>query len=220
MLNFVKKVVVTHPIFITCVILASTIVVSYLLSFYVVLYNAWVSTLIFFIFFVICQDYLFRKIHKFVFGVAYDAPEKIRFEDLHVKPHPYLRWVYKSNFLVQKKATIARYPLNYGGFSYPRITTNDFGVPNGEDGSTNYDEAKDSGVIRVACIGASTTGNYISDDTGVYSYPLELERILCKNHPDKQIEVINFGQGGYNSSDILIRLALQVIDYSPDIVVL
>lgn len=220
MLIFARKIITAYPIVILGVILLLILFFSYLLSYFIVLYNTWVSNLFFFVLFVLCLDYLFRKSYKFAFGVDYNAAEKIRFENLHVKPHPYLRWVYKTNFTIQKKATIAKYPLNYGNFSFPRLTTNDFGVCNGVDGTINYNKIKSPSVIRVICIGASTTGNYISDDTGVYSYPLELERLLLKKYPGRQIEVINFGQGGYNSTDILIRLAIQVIDYSPDIVVL
>ena len=219
MLSFTRKIVTTYPIFVLSSLLASILFVSYFLSFFIVFYNTWVSVLFFFVFFVFCLNYVFRKTYETVFGVPYVSPEKVRFEDLHVKPHPYLRWVYKPNFTIQEEVAIANYPLNHGDFFYPRLTTNDFGVCNGVDGEINFDKLKATSVIRVACIGASTTGNYISDQSGVYSYPLELERLLRKKYPSREIEVINFGQGGYNSSDILIRLALQVVDYSPDIVI-
>lgn len=41
-------------------------------------------------------------------------------------------------------------------------------------------------LIRINCIGASTTGNYIEENNKIYSYPLELERILKKNIQKKK----------------------------------
>ena len=52
----------------------------------------------------------------------------------------------------------------------------------------------------------------------VYSYPLELERILKKHNKD--IEVNNFTQGGYNSADLLVSFVLQNIETRPDYIII
>ena len=61
--------------------------------------------------------------------------------------------------------------------------------------------------------------NYLVFENKVYSYPLELEDKLNINSK-KKYEVNNFGQGGYNSADILIRLFLQILDTNPDVIIL
>ena len=52
----------------------------------------------------------------------------------------------------------------------------------------------------------------------IYSYPLELEKIL-KSKKNKNIEVNNCGSGGYTSSDLLVRTLLQNLDTDPDIII-
>ena len=77
---------------------------------------------------------------------------------------------------------------------------------------------KPKNIFRINCLGASTTQNYLQDDSSVYSYPLELEKILkAKNKVN--LEVNNCGSGGYTSSDILVRFLLQNIDTNPDVIV-
>ena len=49
--------------------------------------------------------------------------------------------------------------------------------------------------------------------------PLELEKILKRKYK-KKLEVNNFGQGGYNSTDILVRLNIQIVDTKPDVLIL
>ena len=78
---------------------------------------------------------------------------------------------------------------------------------------------KPKGLVRINCIGASTTGNYIVENDKKYSYPLELEKIL-KSKLSKRIEVNNCGQGGYNSADILARTIFQILDTKPDIMII
>ena len=60
--------------------------------------------------------------------------------------------------------------------------------------------------------------NYLQFNNEVYSYPLELEKIL-KTKSHKNIEVNNCGSGGYTSSDILVRTLLQNLDTDPNVII-
>lgn len=75
--------------------------------------------------------------------------------------------------------------------------------------------AHSGNVIRVACIGESTTaaGN---DD----SYPARLEARLNQDYPDKDFEVINWGDGGANSKTLLDGLPGHMAKGIPDVAVL
>lgn len=64
-------------------------------------------------------------------------------------------------------------------------------------------------VIRIACLGAST-----SED----GYPTMLEQELRKA-TEKRIEVINFGNAGWTTAQSLINFALTGQHYAPDIVI-
>lgn len=121
---------------------------------------------------------------------------------------------YKSEISQQ-----AEYPLHKGKFNYVQLTTNNMGFFDGPKGNRDIIIPKPKNTRRVICIGASTTGNYIEDDGDVFSYPLELEKKL-QSQMSGTIEVNNCGQGGYNSADILVRYALQIIDFQPDIIIL
>ena len=78
---------------------------------------------------------------------------------------------------------------------------------NGINGDRDVVIPKPRDIIRINCIGSSTTQNYLTINNTNYSYPLELEKILSKKF-NKKIEVNNFGQGGYNSADILVRFLI------------
>ncbi|MCK5645045.1 MAG: hypothetical protein KAJ19_29870, partial [Gammaproteobacteria bacterium] len=118
-----------------------------------------------------------------------------------------------------QKAEEATYPLHKGRFKYGQYQTNSLGFLNGPKGNREVAIPKPSGMLRVNCIGASTTGNYIEEGGVSYSYPMELEKIL-QSRIGSHVEVNNCAQGGYNSADLLVRFALQVVDTKPDIVVI
>lgn len=160
----------------------------------------------------------FRVLYRFHVGWAYQPIARLNFEGIYVEPHPYIPYVYKRNFLTGKGG-IANYPLHRGCFTFGQYTTNNLGFANGPAGDRDMIKPKPAGLLRIICLGASTTGNYIETKGQVFSYPMELEGIL-KTKLKVQVEVNNCGQGGYNSADILVRFALQVIDAQPDIVVI
>lgn len=73
--------------------------------------------------------------------------------------------------------------------------------------------AKSAGVLRVACVGGSTTA------TG---YPDHLQRYLDRKTPGAagRFEVLNFGVSGWTTAHSLVNFMLNVVEYRPDFVVI
>ncbi len=166
---------------------------------------------------IIIAEFLFLFLYKLYNGSKYTFIKKIPFEKLYVESHPYLRFTYKKNFQVTTSEKVI-YPLHSNYFS-SNLKSNNLGFFNGPNGDRDIIIPKPKDLIRVNCIGASTTGNYISENNNNFSYPLELEKIL-KLKSSKNIEVNNCGMGGYNSADLLVRFLLQIIDTEPDYLII
>jgi lysophospholipase L1-like esterase len=165
-------------------------------------------------------EMLFRLVYKIKTGKKYRIQPKIPFEEIFVEPHPYLPYVNKKNFPTPK-TTKATYPLHKEkNYTFGQYFTNNMGYLNGPDGNRDIIIPKPKDLIRINCLGASTTGNYLDFDGKKTSYPLELERILKEKFPERKLEVNNCGVGGRTSAEILIDFALNIIDTQPDIVVI
>ncbi len=167
--------------------------------------------------FSIFAEILFRLYFYLVHRKTFVPSERVRYDKLYVEPSPYIPYKFKPLFRNEKEA-LADYPLHKGKIFYGNYKTNNLGYLNGPNGDRDVDFRKDSKLIRINCIGASTTGNYIKKDNENYSYPNELEKILNKD--SKKFEVNNFGVGGYNSADILVNFMLNIIETEPDILIL
>ncbi len=172
--------------------------------------------------FIVCVLVIFELIFKVFYWLTYQKPykilDKVPYKNIYVESHPYLPFIYKKNFSTEIMSR-ADYPLHRGKYFFGAYGTNNLGFLNGLDGYRNVSFKKEKGLIKINCVGASTTGNYIIYKNKDYSYPMELEKIL--NYGNKgHFEVNNCGQGGYNSADILIRFSLQVVETKPDIVIL
>lgn len=163
-------------------------------------------------------ELFFRLGYRFYAGSPYQPFPRLVFENIYVEPHPYIPFVNKRNFTTEKGGP-ATYPLHKGQFFFGQYTTNNLRFANGPTGNRDIAIPKPDGLFRINCIGASTTGNYIEFNGQAFSYPMELESILNATMAIP-IEVNNCGQGGYNSADIMVRFALQVIDMQPDVVVI
>ncbi|MDD4940739.1 MAG: SGNH/GDSL hydrolase family protein [Candidatus Omnitrophica bacterium] len=165
-------------------------------------------------------EVLFRLAYYLRRGRAYCMIPKVAFKKMYVLPHPYLPYVYKKNF-ANNYARPAEYPLNKAkGYLFVPHVSNNLGNFNGPGGSRDVVVPKPDGLIRINCLGASTTGNYIFCDGIDYSYPMELEKIVLSSFKGAQAEVNNFGIGGWTSAEILVDFLLNGLDTSPDIVVL
>jgi hypothetical protein len=73
--------------------------------------------------------------------------------------------------------------------------------------------AKPPEVIRIAALGASTTAD---------GYPAMLEEYLNARvaAQSNRFEVMNFGQGYWTSAHVLVNFVLNVIDFSPDYIII
>jgi lysophospholipase L1-like esterase len=169
---------------------------------------------------VLLIEILFRIAYYVKYRKSYTMIPKVPFKKMYVKPHPYLPYVYKKRF-TNDYSRSADYPLNKDkGYRFVAHTSNNLGIFNGPKGDRDVIIPKPEGLIRINCLGASTTGNYIFYNGNDYSYPMELEKILCTRFKDKKIEVNNFGIGGWTSAEILISFLLNGQDTSPDMVFL
>ena len=187
----------------------------------VVLAIAYGNAIIFFtlaIVLLLGAETFFRLAYRFYTGGAYHPFPRVPFERLYVEPHPYIPYVMKRNFVTEKGGP-ATYPLHKGRFFFGQYRTNNLGFSNGIKGDRDVLIPKPNGLFRINCIGASTTANYIECNGQTFSYPMELESIL-KSSIAMPVEVNNCAQGGYNSADIMVRFALQVLDTKPDVVVI
>jgi len=88
------------------------------------------------------------------------------------------------------------------------------------DGFCDHDWAasKSPGVIRVACLGGSTTqdGCRVDRDNTYSSY---LSRMMNRRL-QAEVEVLNLGVNGWTSAESLVNYALVVSHYQPDVVVI
>ena len=173
--------------------------------------------LITFIILFVIAEFLFLFLYRLYRGSKYIFIKKIPFDKLYVEPHPYLPLIYKKKFRGPQSIRL-NYQIHSNYYS-PNLTTNNLRFNNGPNGDRDIIVPKPKDLIRINCIGASTTGNYISVNNNNFSYPLELEKIL-KSKSDKNIEVNNCGQGGYNSADLLVRFLLQIVDTKPDYLII
>jgi len=71
--------------------------------------------------------------------------------------------------------------------------------------------AKQPGTVRIACLGGSTTAS---------GYPVAMEGYLNGLRPTATFESLNFGIGGWTTAHSTANFALNVIDFSPDYVVI
>jgi len=179
--------------------------------------NKLIIFLVTFLILIIIAEFLFLFLYRLYKGSKYIFIKKIPFEKLYVEPHPYLRFIYKRHFQGPTSEKL-NYPIHHNYFS-PTLKTNNLRFFNGPNGDRDIAVPKPKSLIRTNCIGASTTGNYISENNNNFSYPLELEKIL-KSKSDKNIEVNNCGTGGYNSADLLVRFLLQIVDTEPDYLII
>tara|TARA_B100000963_G_scaffold213219_2_gene185822 strand:- start:3165 stop:4463 length:1299 start_codon:yes stop_codon:yes gene_type:complete len=166
----------------------------------------------------ILAEISFRFLYFLVKRERYIPQKRAKAKNLYAKPHPYIPYVNKPNFKIRGNDT-TNYPLNKGKFTHSKLTTNNMGFANGPNGDRDVSINKPEHLYRINCIGASTTGNYISEGNKNYSYPLELEKLL-NELSSREVEVNNFGLGGYNSADILVRFILEIVETNPDMIII
>lgn len=165
-------------------------------------------------------EVVFRVRHRRRYGRPYHVSIRFRWDRSHVVPHPFLSFAYKRNEVIDRNQRLP-YPLHpnvYQSFTEPLRLNNlgHFGA--------DFSPAKPDRVIRIACLGASTTANNISDGTRDYTYPALLEERLngelARRGDQRRVEVLNCGIGGWVSADILVNFSLNIVHLEPDYVLL
>lgn len=78
--------------------------------------------------------------------------------------------------------------------------------------------AKGSNEVRIATIGASTTANI--NLAYAENWPGRLGELLQQALPDKKVTVINAAVPGFNTAQSIGNLALRVLPFKPDVVII
>ena len=214
----IKKLLLTPIIGICLFILEVTIIPIVISQEISILGNNFLNFFLIFMFNLIILEIFFLTTYKLIKGYKYVTPSIIKFEDLHIEPHPYIPYIFKKN-AKSPPSELTRFSLHRGKYYSCDLKTNNLRFYNGIEGDRDVLTPKPNGLLRVNCIGESTTQYYVSYNNKNYSYPLELEKIL-QNKINKKIEVNNCAQGGYNTADLLVRFCLQIIDTNPDVVII
>lgn len=166
----------------------------------------------------IATEALFRFVYRKRHGRNYHVALKFRWNDSHVVTHPFLSFSYRRNHVISKNQTLPYdlHPNRYHSFKNP-LRLNNYG-----HFGPDFHLGKTPGTLRIACLGASTTANNISDGVRDYCYPSILSGLLNEGlHPfGLKAEVLNCGIGGWVSADILINFCLNIVHLRPDYVIL
>ncbi|GJM21293.1 MAG: hypothetical protein DHS20C15_12080 [Planctomycetota bacterium] len=120
-------------------------------------------------------------------------------EDMRYEGHPYLAYTPRKNWIAGDPAK-PRTQHNSHGFRGPEIT-----------------REKPEGTFRVACLGGSSTYGH-GPSSNRATWPFQLQLLLEKERGGKPVEVLNAGTSGYSSFESLINLAIRVVEYDPDVV--
>ena len=126
-------------------------------------------------------------------------------------PHPFLPYANRPG----DERTIRMqnsWPVEGKEFRDIHIRINSMGF-RGEE--TTY--RRPPGVVRVVCLGGSTTFGSISDG---FTWPEKLEERLEARDPEADFEVLNLGTDGGVSHHDLINLEFHGIHFDPDLVIL
>lgn len=173
--------------------------------------------IIFIISIYILLELFFKILYKLTNKRNYKIIDTNIIDNFFYDKHPYLTYTYKKKFFIPKQNLRS----NIKNLHLFGIKTNSLGFTNGVLGDKEIITPKPSNTLRISCLGASTTAHYLSDNKKILSYPIALEEnLITKLKNYKNIEVNNYGMGGWNSADILINFILNVYDSKPDIVVI
>jgi lysophospholipase L1-like esterase len=106
--------------------------------------------------------------------------------------------------------TYPRNPIFPGGPKNYRVRTNAFGMRDGD-----VSREKQAGVLRIACLGDSSTFGYnVEQDE---TYPRRLQALLDAEYPGK-FQVLNFGIPGHTSLHGVETLKHRALAFHPDVV--
>jgi lysophospholipase L1-like esterase len=129
----------------------------------------------------------------------------------------------------RQRRTVVTHPNELQGYSkyFPNQKRIDFDVETGERFNVtinkrgfrgrDFSDQKEPGVIRIICLGASSTFGYFDRDDE--TYPVYLEQLLNKKYAGRvKFEVINFGIPHLTATQIYNLFVMEGIPLHPDIV--
>ena len=171
-----------------------------------------------FVLIVVLLELLVRQRYRLRNGHSFTLKKRLNWNRSYFQPHPYLPYIYKPKFRLYNPSASYPYPLHHDKY------TIDYPLRSNNLGFIDHNEAvvRSSGEISVACLGASTTGNYLSysDQIEATSYPIELERLLRKAYPGVSVRVNNFGIGGWTTAEIVVNYVLNIHPLNPTFIVI
>ena len=129
----------------------------------------------------IITETLFLVVFFFKKGEIYKFKIVSGFKNLFVRPHPYLPFETKPNFLIKNDVNVQD-KRNKKYLTPKYLKTNSFGYCDGEFGDR---EPSKNNKIKVCCLGASTTGNYLFFQNKNISFPIILEQEIKKKQKKK-----------------------------------
>lgn len=178
------------------------------------------NLILFFLAIIIFIEILFSILYFLKNQTKYIKKKKYLYSKIHYTDHPHLPFVLKKKFKAVGRKEI-NYPIKKKyKFIAPELKSNNLGFYNGNNGDKAVSSNKKENLIRINCLGGSTTMNYLVDNNNINtSYPIELQKVLNRFKKNRY-EVNNFGQGLYNSTDLIIRYITSIIYTKPDIIIL
>jgi hypothetical protein len=116
-------------------------------------------------------------------------------------PHPYLNWIWKPNSAARVDLRHRKlYRYNAAGLR---------GAP--------FDPVKPEGVVRMICLGESSTwGDYALSGEAM-TWPAQLQQMLQAAYPDRRIEVLNAGLPSWTTYENFFNLNTRLLGYEPDV---
>lgn len=121
------------------------------------------------------------------------------------KPHRFLGYTLRPN-------TAINGPSSYSEQS-KKFSINSLGFR-----GQNCTIRKPDNTYRIFCLGESSTFCVTSSDDE-HTWPYLLEKLLTKEDPQDTIEVINAGVPGWTTYESMINLAIRILDYDPDMII-
>lgn len=134
---------------------------------------------------------------------ALNLAARLNVSEMLYMPHPYIGFVLRPGATSPPESRCS-YHVNSLGFR-----------------GAEFEEKKQPGTFRVACLGGSTTWMGSSDET---TWPAFLERVLQQSLTEKgaysRVEVINAGVSGYTLMESFVNLKMRILTLEPDLIVL
>ncbi len=79
---------------------------------------------------------------------------------------------------------------------------------------------KKPGITRIIAVGGSTTENNTAYVKAKIDYASVLENSLNKRYLEREFEVLNAGTAAFSSAHSLVNIALRLVDFNPDVIIL